>query len=112
MTWVPPDCTLPTAEQPLRVAEFDELFAAALRGQTQLGPAHLRVILDGAAEVEAAARDLIARETACCSFFGFTLTRASGERLQLDVRVPEGRGDVLEALAVRAAGAIRRGGSA
>ncbi|WP_245718914.1 hypothetical protein [Micromonospora rhizosphaerae] len=36
--WVPEACTLPTAERPLRVAEFDELFATALRGQTRLSP--------------------------------------------------------------------------
>src|SRR5947209_12417027 len=31
-TWVPVGaCTLPTRKQPLRVAEFDALFAAALR---------------------------------------------------------------------------------
>ena len=28
MSWVAPEaCTLPTAQQPLRVAEFDDLFA-------------------------------------------------------------------------------------
>ncbi len=32
LEWVPVEsCTLPSAEQPLRVAEFDELFAASLR---------------------------------------------------------------------------------
>ena len=112
MTWAPPDCTLPSAEQPLRVAELDGLFAAALRGQTRPGPAHLRLILDGAAEAEATARDLIARESACCAFFTFALTRTSDGRLQLDVRVPEGRGDVLDALAARAAAAGSRAESA
>ncbi|MEV6153769.1 hypothetical protein AB0L53_25835 [Nonomuraea sp. NPDC052129] len=29
--WVPSECTLPTAEQPLRVAEFDALFAEVVR---------------------------------------------------------------------------------
>jgi hypothetical protein len=28
--WVPEACTLPTVEQPFRVAEFDDLFAVAL----------------------------------------------------------------------------------
>ena len=27
VTWVPESCKLPTVEQPLRVAEFDALFA-------------------------------------------------------------------------------------
>jgi hypothetical protein len=103
MTWVATACTLPTAEQPLRVAEFDALFAAALRGQSRPGPARLRLILDGADQVEATTHDLIARENACCSFFAFTLTRTSDGRLQLDVQVPEARGDVLDAIAARAA---------
>jgi predicted metalloendopeptidase len=30
--WVPEACTLPSVEQPLRVAEFDEVFANAVRG--------------------------------------------------------------------------------
>lgn len=29
---VPAACTLPTAERPLRLAEFEELFATAVRG--------------------------------------------------------------------------------
>ena len=29
--WAPTSCTLPTAEQPLRLAEFDEFFRAAVR---------------------------------------------------------------------------------
>ncbi|WP_433352534.1 hypothetical protein ACQP25_05150 [Microtetraspora malaysiensis] len=32
MEWTPAECTLPTEERPLRVAEFDELFASALYG--------------------------------------------------------------------------------
>lgn len=30
-SWAPEACTLPTAERPLRVAGFDELFATAVR---------------------------------------------------------------------------------
>ena len=35
MAWVPEACTLPTVEQPVRVAEFDELFATldAMQGR-------------------------------------------------------------------------------
>ncbi len=29
--WVPDACTLPTVDQPLRVAEFDDLFARAAK---------------------------------------------------------------------------------
>jgi hypothetical protein len=39
-------CTLPTAEQPLREAEFNELFAGALRGMQRREPGCLRLYLD------------------------------------------------------------------
>jgi len=42
------------------VAEFDELFATALRGQDRLGPTHLRLRLDSADEVVATTRELVA----------------------------------------------------
>ncbi|MCW2640139.1 MAG: hypothetical protein JWP76_2445 [Dactylosporangium sp.] len=98
--WVPQACTLPTVEQPLRLAEFDDLFTTALRGQQRPVPTRLRWELDPAAE--ARARDLTARETSCCSFFTFTFIPAAGA-LQLDVEVPTARVDVLDVLAVRAA---------
>jgi hypothetical protein len=97
---VPEACTLPTAERPLRLAEFDDLFATALRGQQRLSPTRLRWRLDPAAEQ--AARDLAGRESECCSFFSFTFAPADGA-VQLDVAVPEAHADVLDALANRAA---------
>ncbi|GAA2865742.1 hypothetical protein GCM10010517_25150 [Streptosporangium fragile] len=102
MGWAPAECTLPTEERPLRVAEFDALFASALRGLERVAPTHLRLVLDGGAQVEETTRDLTARETGCCSFFTFTLT-PGGERLSLDVEVPEAHTEVLDGLAVRAA---------
>jgi hypothetical protein len=103
--WVPSACTLPTAERPLRRAEFDELFATALRGQQRLAPTRLRWQLDPNAEP--VARDLTDRETECCSFFTFTFTYArAGDIVQLDVSVPETHIDVLDALAGRAAARI------
>lgn len=96
-------CTLPTAERPLRLAEFDDLFAIALRGQQRLSPTRLRWRLDPAAEQ--AARDLTGRESECCSFFCFTFAPADGA-VHLDVTVPEARVDVLDALADRAAARI------
>ncbi len=98
--WVPEACTLPTAERPLRRAEFDDLFASAVRGQQRVSPTHLRWGLHPAAEPTA--RDLTARETECCSFFTFTFARADGA-LQLDVEVPVAYVHVLDALADRAA---------
>ncbi|BCJ47530.1 hypothetical protein GCM10010168_18880 [Actinoplanes ianthinogenes] len=94
-------CTLPTAEQPLRLAEFDDLFATALRGQRRLSPTTLRWDLDPAGE--ATARDLTARESACCSFFTFSFG-TPGALLRLEVAVPEARVDVLDALERRATG--------
>jgi hypothetical protein len=102
--WVPQACTLPTLERPPRRAEFDDLFATALRRQHRLAPTRLRWELDPAEERRA--RDLTARETDCCSFFVFTFTSAPG-RLLLDVQVPPGHVDVLDALAARAAGGGR-----
>ncbi len=104
MTWVPlKACALPTAEQPLRAAEFDELFATALSGMDRVAPTRLRLLLGGATAVmEAGLRDLVARETECCSFFAFTIERVDGDRLHLDVEVPAERIDVLDAIAARA----------
>jgi hypothetical protein len=101
--WVPEACTLPTADRPLRLAEFDDLFATALRGQQRLSATRLRWRLNPAAE--RAARDLTGRESECCSFFSFTLVPAGGV-LQIDVEVPTAHVAVLDALADRAAAGI------
>lgn len=106
VSWVPVDaCTLSTKEQPLRVAEFDALFAGALRGLERRGPGWLRLVLTGAPQVEAAARELLVRESNCCSFFDFRLTPANGDRageLLLDVRVRDSRVEVLDGIARQA----------
>lgn len=97
--WVPAACTLPTAQRPLRVAEFDELFATALRSQRRLSPTELRWEL--AAGTEAVVRDLVARESDCCSFFTFDVS-ATDDAVVLDVRVPAGHEEVLDGLTDRA----------
>jgi hypothetical protein len=100
--WAPQACTLPTAERPLRLAEFDDLFTTALREQRRLAPTRLRWRLDPAAE--ASAWDLTARESACCSFFAFIFDGdGDGDSVRLDVQVPEAHVDVLDALAARSA---------
>jgi hypothetical protein len=110
MTWVPDACTLPTVEQPLRVAEFDELFAAAVRPVERVDRTELRIHLPAAAEPTA--RDLAARESRCCSFFAFEL-RAAAAGTELRVRVPESRSAVLDAMQQRAESArIGAGGQA
>ncbi|WP_212994396.1 hypothetical protein [Actinoplanes auranticolor] len=101
--WVPEACTLPTVDQPLRLAEFDELFATALRDQRRLSPTVLRWRLDPAAEP--VARDLTARESSCCAFFTFTFTTSGEgeqEAVNLDIQVPPAQVAVLDALAGRA----------
>lgn len=98
LAWIPDGCTLPTVEQPLRVAEFDAVFDSALRSVERQTSTRLRLVLDPA--VEAALRELTARESQCCSFFTFTYsTDAAG--LVLDVEVPPAQTAVLDALAAR-----------
>ena len=102
---VPDACTLPTAERPLRLAEFDELFATAVRRVDPIGATHARLHLTGPAGLAARVRDLAARETECCSFFTFTTTgepAGDGEAAVLDIEVPATHADVLAALTQRA----------
>ncbi|WP_262286544.1 hypothetical protein [Micromonospora sp. MA102] len=101
-SWVPDACTLPTAERPLRLAEFDQFFRAAVRGADRVSAEHLRLRLDGGEHVEETARALTARESSCCSFFAFDIARHGPDLLTLDVRVPAAHVDVLDALAARA----------
>ena len=98
--WVPDACALPTVEQPLRLTEFDALFATGLVDQERVTPHLLRWSLNPKAED--VARDLTARETECCSFFTFSFT-SQPDVLSVDVRVPPAQVKVLDALAARAA---------
>ncbi|OZM80193.1 hypothetical protein CFP66_21815 [Pseudonocardia sp. MH-G8] len=92
---------MPTPEQPLREAEFDALFATALRGVERPAPTWLRLHLAAGDGLETKARELTARESSCCSFFDFRLA-AAADGLTLDVRVPETRIAVLDGLGRRA----------
>ncbi|HEX5596737.1 MAG TPA: hypothetical protein VFX61_12095 [Micromonosporaceae bacterium] len=104
-SWVPDACTLPTAERPLRLAEFDQLFRDAVRGVDRLSAQHLRLRLAGGVQVEETARDLTARESSCCSFFTFSISRSGPDALSLDIRVPAAHVDVLDGLGKRAVSA-------
>lgn len=99
--WVPEACILPTAQRPLRVAEFDELFATALCSQRRLSPTELCWEL--AAGTEALVRDLVARESACCSFFSFDVS-VTHDAVAVEVRVPVGQEEILDGLADRGRG--------
>jgi hypothetical protein len=102
-SWVTQACTLPTAERPVRVAEFDRLFTDAVRTTDRQSATRLALELEPTPEVAAQTARLVARETACCSFFTFTLV-ATGGALRLEVSVPDAHVDVMDALAARASG--------
>jgi hypothetical protein len=99
LEWVPSSCTLPTAERPLREAEFDALFSAAV-GVTRPSPGELRIAFPASEELAATAASHAVRETQCCSLFTFTVTVAARE-LTLGVSVGERHVEVLDALAAR-----------
>jgi hypothetical protein len=111
-SWVPvPGCTLPTAAQPLRVAELDELFADALTEVRRLGGDRVRLVMLGGPELAGRVQDLVDRETRCCSFFTFTVTAGAGDHTTVvDIAVPADRADVLAALAERASAHLQRRG--
>ena len=95
--WAPDACTLPTAERPLRVAEFDDLFAFVVRAERRQ-PQRLDVVLRRI--VEAPARDLARRESECCSFFTFEF-ESVGDDVVMHIGVPPEHVEVLDALEAR-----------
>jgi hypothetical protein len=104
--WVPDACTLPTLEQPLRLADFDDLLTA-VTGVDRTDTTHATLTLAGAEGLGSRAQDLADRETACCSFFVFTIspaepTSATQEAVRMRIAVPEGHVAVLAALVDRA----------
>ena len=108
---IPDACTLPTVEQPVRMAEWDRLFADVV-AVSRDGERRGRLTFAAVPGLEPHLRDLSGRETACCSFFEFTVERgrdADGRRtLTLGVEVPASRADVLDAW-VTWAEDVRRG---
>jgi hypothetical protein len=104
-SWAPESCTLPTAERPLRAAEFDSLLSTAASVR-RLAPTRLRITLAGGPDVAATARDLTARETACCSFFTFAVDELPSG-VVLEISVPPPHVAVLDGLARRTAAAAR-----
>lgn len=98
--WVPDSCSLPSAELPLRVAEFDALFRDSLVHWVRTSATRLQLTLS--ADSEPTARDLSARETECCSFFSFTF-EPRPSALVMGIEVPESQVAVLDALVARVA---------
>jgi hypothetical protein len=97
--WAPDACSLPMAERPLRVAEFDHLFAFVV-GSERREPQRLDVVLRRI--VEAPARDLARRESECCSFFTFEF-ESGGDDVVMRIAVPPEHVEVLDALEARLA---------
>ena len=115
--WVPLNaCTLPTADRPLRVAEFDDLFATALRAvHPHPSAPQARLVLAGDDTLPKRVQQLADAETSCCSFFTFTVIElqdkashapSASTRLALDIGVPPAHADVLHALVARAAARV------
>lgn len=100
-SWVPQACTLPTAAQPLRLAEFDALFAADVTDVRRVSADTAVLTLRPQPAVAARAADLAVRETGCCSFFEFTLA-ATGGQLGMQIRTPAAQTEVLDAVVGRA----------
>lgn len=99
-TWVPEACTLPTVEQPLRVAAFDVVLGRAVRAVEETGPAGVRLHLHRNPEGIGQVASLLVQEAECCDFFRFTLVVAA-DVLALDVMVPPAQAAVLAALSDR-----------
>jgi hypothetical protein len=109
-TWAPEACTLPAADRPQRAADFDALFAGAVRGIERAEPTRLRLDLQPSPRAAARVAELAAAEAGCCSFFTFTLTVAAG-RLILDITVPAPHTGTLDLLAGHAAAAATAAGT-
>ena len=97
-------CTLPAAERPPRLAEFDAFVAGAVIGLERPARDRLRLAPTPGPEVAGRAAAPAMKESRCCSFFTFTLTAAGGA-LHLEIAVPERHRDVLDGLAARFAAA-------
>lgn len=94
-------CTLPRVERPQRAAEFDAVFADHLVHVVE-GSATASVFrFGGGNDVIETLADLTARESQCCSFFGFDL-HGEQDGVRLVVTVPTAHAEVLAALVARA----------
>jgi hypothetical protein len=107
-------CTLPAAALPVRLMEFDGVFRRQVSVPRRIGPHRVEFTFASADGLYAQVSDLVARESACCSFLEFTIDQRSQssieDQLVLRVGVPKRYGDVLEALMDRAVAAIDTAG--
>jgi hypothetical protein len=99
--WCAPDaCSLPVADQPGRVGEWDTLFQKAVR-EIETVPGGVRFELDRSRAKVAAVADLADRESQCCAFFTFGV-RVASDALALSVDADPEHAEVVQALAARA----------
>ena len=87
-------CTLTADGMTARLALIDSLADDGLIDRTATGTG-LRVRLRDTPEIERRTRELVAAESSCCAFLGFTLAREAGE-LVLDIAGPEDARPVIE----------------
>jgi hypothetical protein len=87
-------CTLDDADIPARIAEWASLRDRAIDVRPISGGIALRFTED---EPMHAVADLVARESACCAFYRFTL-RVEGEARELEINAGEGRDAAVQAL--------------
>ena len=99
-------CTLPTAERPLRLAEFDDLFATSLRSVDCYDGVRARLQMRGGDELAARTRRLAEAESSCCSFWTFNVAEDESGDVALDVEVPAAYTDVLAGLVSRVEAAM------
>ena len=99
-------CTLPTAERPLRLAEFDDLFASSLPSVSREGAERARLVLHGDGDLGCRTRRLAEAESSCCSFFTFGVREKRAGEVVLDIEVPAAQANVLAGLVARAEAAI------
>lgn len=103
LDWVPASCTLPPERRPLRVAQWDALFAERLARVSRCEPLRLRLEFTSAEDAEDRVRDLVKRESDCCSLFVFAIA-ADQEKVVLDITVDVVHAMVLDALQARVGG--------
>ncbi|MGI8700216.1 MAG: hypothetical protein ACR2JU_03265 [Nocardioidaceae bacterium] len=110
---------MPIAEQPLRAAEFDDLFAETLVRVDRPDATRVDLTLVGEPGLVQRVQALADRESTCCSFFEFTVTPSEPDAgadgtgrvaVHLGIAVPQARVDVLAAVVERAQ-AARAGGN-
>ena len=83
----------------MRLAEFDSLLGSA-RSAEREDPTHLTLYFDEVDGLEAQARDLTARESSCCSFFGFNVANDHGQVI-VGIQVPDQHTSILDSMQSR-----------